>query len=62
MKHSIKRQMAGIFISVLAAAFLCVGLINAFFLKDYYMSEKTEGGSQRLRGFKPGRQRWSYQQ
>ena len=38
MKHSIKRQMAGIFISVLAAAFLCVGLINAFFLKDYYMS------------------------
>lgn len=42
MKHSIKRQMAGIFISVLAAAFLCVGLINAFFLKDYYMSEKKK--------------------
>ena len=41
-KHSIKRQMAAIFIGVLAAAFLCVGLINAFFLKDYYMSEKQK--------------------
>ena len=42
MKHSIKRQMAGIFITVLAATFLCVSLINAFFLKDYYMSEKKK--------------------
>lgn len=42
MKHSIKRQMAGIFITVLAVTFLCVGLINAFFLKDYYMSEKKK--------------------
>lgn len=42
MKHSIKRQMAGIFITVLAVTFLCVSLINAFFLKDYYMSEKKK--------------------
>ena len=40
MKHSIKRQMAGIFIT--AVTFLCVSLINAFFLKDYYMSEKKK--------------------
>lgn len=41
-RHSIKRQMAGIFISVLGITFLCVGLTNGLFLKDYYMSDKKK--------------------
>lgn len=42
MKHSIKRQMAAIFIGVIAGTFLCCALINAFFLKDYYMADKKK--------------------
>lgn len=42
MKHSIKRQMAGIFIGVMAGTFLCCGLVNAFFLEKYYLNNKKE--------------------
>ena len=35
MKHSIKRQLAGIFIGVMAGTFLCCGLVNALFLAEY---------------------------
>ena len=42
MKHSIKRQMAGIFIGVMAGAFLLCGLVNALFLGKYYLNNKKE--------------------
>lgn len=42
MKHSIKRQMAGIFIGVMAGTFLCCGLVNALFLEKYYLNNKKE--------------------
>lgn len=42
MKHSLKRQMAGIFIGVMAVTFLCCGLINAVFLERYYVSNKKK--------------------
>ena len=42
MKHSIKRQMAGIFIGVMAGTFLLCGLMNALFLGKYYLNNKKE--------------------
>lgn len=42
MKHSIKRQMAGIFIGVMAGTFLCCGLVNALFLGRYYLNNKKD--------------------
>lgn len=42
MKHSIKRQMAGIFIGVMAGILLCTWLLNYFFLDDYYIEKKKQ--------------------
>ena len=35
MNHSIKRQLAAVFIGVMAGTFLCCGLVNALFLEKY---------------------------
>ena len=42
MKHSIKKQMAGIFIGVLACSFILVFLANALFLEKFYLSDKQK--------------------
>ncbi|HIT66901.1 MAG TPA: HAMP domain-containing protein [Candidatus Merdisoma merdipullorum] len=42
MKHSIKRQLAGIFIGVMAGTFLCCGLANVLFLERYYVDNKKK--------------------
>ena len=42
MKHSIKRQLAGIFIGVMAGTFLCCGLANVLFLERYYVDNKEK--------------------
>src|SRR5699024_7062425 len=60
MKHSIKRQLAGIFIGVMAGTFLCCGLVNALFLEEYYLNNKKEtvvGAYSILnQGFREGRE------
>lgn len=40
MKHSIKKQMAVMFIGLMAFVLLCNWLINNFFLESYYMVKK----------------------
>jgi len=42
MKHSIRRQMAGIFIGVMAGTLICCWLANTFFLERYYFSNKKK--------------------
>ncbi len=42
MKHSIKRQMAGIFIGVMTGTFLCCALVNVLFLERYYLANKKK--------------------
>ena len=42
MKHSIKRQMAVMFIGLMAAVLLAHWLINTFFLESYYIIEKKQ--------------------
>ena len=42
MKHSIRRQMAGIFICVMAGTLLCCWLANTFFLQKYYFANKKQ--------------------
>lgn len=42
MKHSIRKQFAGIFIGMMAAAVIFTWLINSAFLDDYYMKEKQK--------------------
>lgn len=42
MKHSIRRQMAGIFICVMAGTLLCCWLANNFFLPRYYFANKKK--------------------
>ena len=42
MKYSIKKQIAGIFIGVLAGSFLLIFLANALFLEKYYQSDKKK--------------------
>lgn len=42
MKHSIRRQMAGCFIGVMAVTLLCCYLVNQFFLEDYYVENKKK--------------------
>jgi len=40
MKHSIRHQMAAIFICVMAGTLLCCWLANTFFLQKYYLANK----------------------
>ena len=42
MKRSIRKQFAGIFISMMAATVVFTWLVNSFFLDDYYMKEKQK--------------------
>lgn len=42
MKHSIRRQLAVIFIGLMAGAILLCWLINNLFLEEYYISSKTK--------------------
>ncbi len=42
MKHSIRKQFAGIFIGMMVATVVFTWLINSFFLDDYYMNEKQK--------------------
>ena len=42
MKHSIRRQMAGCFIGVMAATLFCCYLVNQFFLESYYVENKKK--------------------
>lgn len=42
MKHSLKRQLPGIFIGIMAGTLLCCWLVNTFFLEKYYLKEKEE--------------------
>lgn len=42
MKHSIRRQFAGIFIGMMVATIGFTWLINSIFLDDYYMKEKEK--------------------
>ena len=42
MNHSIKRQLAAVFIGVMAGTFLCCGLVNALFLEKYYLNNKKK--------------------
>ena len=42
MKHSIRKQFAGIFISMMAATVICTWLINGIFLDDVYLSKKQK--------------------
>lgn len=42
MKHSIRKQFAGIFIGMMAATVAFSWLINSVFLDDYYMNEKQK--------------------
>ena len=42
MKHSIRKQFAGIFITMMAATVAFTWLINSTFLDDYYMNEKQK--------------------
>lgn len=40
MRHSLKRQLAGSFIGVIAATLICCWLVNHFFLEEYYLENK----------------------
>lgn len=42
MKHSIRKQFAGIFIGMMAATVIFTWLINRVFLDDYYLAEKQK--------------------
>ncbi|MBR5597354.1 MAG: GHKL domain-containing protein [Lachnospiraceae bacterium] len=42
MKHSIRKQFAGIFIGMMAATVSFTWLINTIFLDDYYLNEKQK--------------------
>lgn len=42
MKHSIKRQMAGAFICIMAGTLFLSWLANYFFLEEYYVENKKE--------------------
>lgn len=42
MKHSIRKQFAGIFIGMMAATVIFTWLVNSVFLDDYYLSQKQE--------------------
>ena len=42
MKHSIRKQFAGIFIGMMAATVIFTWLINTLFLDDYYLNEKQK--------------------
>lgn len=42
MKHSIRKQFAGIFIGMMVATVVFSWLINSAFLDDYYMNEKQK--------------------
>ena len=42
MKHSIRRQMAGVFIGIMAVTFFLCWLANHFFLEDYYFKDKKK--------------------
>lgn len=42
MKHSIRRQIAGIFICVMAGTLICCWLANTFFLERYYFANKKK--------------------
>lgn len=42
MKHSIKRQMAVMFIGLMAVVLIANWLINTFFLESYYMMKKQQ--------------------
>lgn len=42
MKHSIRKQFAGIFIGMMAVTVIFIWLINSVFLDDYYMKEKEK--------------------
>lgn len=42
MKHSIRRQMAGIFIGVMTGTLICCWLANTFFLERYYFADKKK--------------------
>lgn len=42
MKHSIRKQFAGIFIGMMAATVIFTWLVNSIFLDDYYLGEKQK--------------------
>lgn len=42
MKHSIRKQFAGIFIGMMAATVIFTWGVNSIFLDDYYMNEKQK--------------------
>ena len=42
MKHSIRKQFAGIFIGMMAATVVFTWLVNSIFLDDYYLGEKQK--------------------
>lgn len=42
MKHSIRKQFAGIFIGMMAATVVFTWLVNSIFLDDYYLEEKQK--------------------
>ena len=42
MKHKLKTQVAATFIGLMLLALLSIGMINVFFLENYYISQKTE--------------------
>ena len=42
MKHSIRKQFAGIFIGMMAATVIFTWIINSMFLDDYYLGEKQK--------------------
>ena len=42
MKHSIRKQFAGIFIGMMAVTVIFTWLINTLFLDDYYLKEKQK--------------------
>lgn len=42
MKHSIRKQFAGIFIGMMATTVIFTWLINSIFLDDYYLGEKKK--------------------
>ena len=42
MKHKVKTQIAATFIGLMLIALLAIGMINVFFLENYYISQKTE--------------------
>ena len=42
MKHKLKTQVAATLIGLMLLALLSIGMINVFFLENYYISQKTE--------------------